>query len=422
MKETATAIKAKFSELGVEIPTEEIEERLDKLVTKFKVSKDEARRSVVNYFLKEHNIAKNSFYKGQGEAPRGESPQVDTADILEAGRWVSLRGKIVQLWDTNHESISQVGLIGDETGTIKFTKWQSAELSDVEEGKCYLFKNVISKEWNGRINIDLNNYSSVEEIDEDINIDVYPSGTKSESPQVNTADVSEAERWVSLRGKIVQLWDNNHESISQVGLIGDETGTIKFTKWARNELPEVEEGKCYQFKNVVSNEWNDKIQINLNQYSSIEEIDEDIEVGTSTVTFIGAMVDIQSGSGLIKRCPECNRALTKGACTEHGKVEGVYDLRIKAILDDGVTTQEALLNRELTEKTCNMTLDDAIAMAADALDQGVVLDKIRNMLVGKYYTATGPRLDRYLLVDSIEQESKLDDALIEELIAVAEVA
>ena len=56
--ETTKAIKDKFSELGVEIPAEEIEERLDKLVTKFKVPVDEARRIVVNYFLKEHNIAK----------------------------------------------------------------------------------------------------------------------------------------------------------------------------------------------------------------------------------------------------------------------------------------------------------------------------------------------------------------------------
>ncbi|HJH29147.1 MAG TPA: replication protein A [Methanosarcinaceae archaeon] len=419
MKETATSIKGKFLELGVEIPIEDIEERLDKLITKFRVPLDEARRSVVNYFLKEHNIAKSDYFAGQVEPPQGESPQVSTADISEADRWVSLRGKIVQLWDNDHESISQVGLIGDESGTIKFTKWQNAELSDVEEGKCYLFSNVISKEWNGRINIDLNKNSSIEELDEDIDIDVQ--GPSTESPQVNTADISEADRWVSLRGKIVQLWDNDHESIAQVGLIGDETGTIKFTNWQSAELPDVEDGKCYLFSNVISSEWNDKIQINLNKNSSIEEIDDDIEVGNSAVTFTGALVDIQSGSGLIKRCPECNRSLTKGACTEHGKVEGLYDLRIKAIMDDGIVTQEALLNCEFTEKVGEITLDDAIAMAADALDQAVVLDMIKNKLVGKYYTVTGPRLDRYILVDSIESELKLDDALLDDLLAEVEV-
>ncbi len=421
MNETAKQIKDKFFELGVDIPIGDIEERLDKLITKFRVPVNEARRSVINYFLKEHNIARSDYFTGQGEQmPYGESPQVNTADISKVDMWVSVKGKIVQLWDNDHDSISQVGLIGDETGTIKFTKWQNAELPDMEEGKCYLFKNVISKEWNGRINIDLNKNTSIEELDMDMDIDV--PGPSTESPQVNTADILEADRWISVRGKIVQLWDNNHDSISQVGLIGDESGTIKFTNWQSAELPDVEEGKCYLFSNVVSNEWNDKIQINLNKNTLIEEIDEDIEVGTSAITFTGALVDIQSGSGLIKRCPECKRSLTKGACTEHGKVEGLYDLRIKAVVDDGIVTQEALLNRELTEQVGELTLDDAISMAADALDQGVVLDGLKKKLVGKYYTVIGPRMDRYILVDSIEQESQVDIALINDLLTKVEVA
>lgn len=311
MKETAISIKDRFLELGTEIPVEDIEERLDKLVNKFKVPMDEAKRSVVNYFLKEHDIARSEFYTSQDY---GESPLVNVVDITEEGKWVT------------------------------------------------------------------------------------------------------------VKGKIVQLWDNNHESISQVGLIGDESGTIKFTKWARDDFPDVEVGKCYLFSSVVSKEWNDKIEVSLNKNSSIEEIDEDIEVGTSTVNFTGAMVDIQSGSGLIKRCPECNRALTKGACTEHGKVEGVYDLRIKAVMDDGVVTQEALINRETTELVTGITLDDAIAMAADALDQAVVLDLIKNKLIGRYYIVTGPRMDRYILVDSIDQESQVDSALIDGLLAELEVA
>ncbi len=417
MKETAISIKDRFLELGTEIPVEDIEERLDKLVNKFKVPMDEAKRSVVNYFLKENDIARSDFYTSQDY---GESPLVNVADIIEDGKWVSVRVKVTQIWDNDHESISQVGLIGDETGTIKFTKWMGAELPDVEEGKCYLINKVVSKEWNGRINLDFNKISSIEEIDEDI--DAVQSALGSESPQVNTADISEDGKWVTVKGKIVQLWDNEHESISQVGLIGDETGTIKFTKWVGAELPDVEEGKCYLISNVVSKEWNGRINIDLNKNSSIEEIDEDIEVGTSNVTFTGVLVDIQSGSGLIKRCPECNRSLTKGACTEHGKVDGVYDLRIKAVLDDGVSTQEALLNRERTENTGGATLDDAIAMAADALDQAVVLDMFKAKLIGKYYTVTGPRMDRYILVDSIEQESQVDAALLDDLLAQVEVA
>ena len=412
MKETATSIKDRFLELGKEIPIEDVEERLDKLVNKFKVPMDEAKRSVINYFLKEHDIARSDFYTSQDY---GESPVVNVADITEDGKWVSVRVKVTQIWDNDHESISQVGLAGDETGTIKFTKWVGAELPDMEEGKCYLITNVVSKEWNGRINIDLNKTSSIEEIEEEI--EAVQSTLSAESPQVNVVDITEDGKWVSVRVKVTQIWDNDHESISQVGLVGDETGIIKFTKWVGAELPDVEEGKCYLIGNVISKEWNGRINIDLNKNSSIEEIDEDIDVGASDVIFTGVLVDIQSGSGLIKRCPECNRSLTKGACTDHGKVDGVYDLRIKAVLDDGVTTQDALLNRELTENMGELTLDDAIAMAADALDQAVVLDMLKAKLIGKYYTATGPKMDRYILVDSIVQESQVDVALIDDLLA-----
>lgn len=168
------------------------------------------------------------------------------------------------------------------------------------------------------------------------------------------------------------------------------------------------------------NEWNDKFQINLNRTSSIEEIEDEIEIGTSTVSFTGAMVDIQVGSGLIKRCPECNRALTKGACTEHGKVEGVYDLRIKAVFDNGSTVQEAIIGRKLTEQLADITLDNAIAMAADALDQGVVMEHIKGKLNGRYYSISGSKMDRYILVDEITKGSKPDIGMIDELVARAE--
>ena len=414
MKEIAVSTKDKFAELGADIPLEEIEERLDKLTTKFKVPEEEARRSVVNYFLKEHNIDRTKFYAGQS----GTS-MVNVSDVTEDGKWVTIKAKITQLWDNSHESISQVGLAGDETGTIKFTKWENPELPDLEEGKSYLLKNVVSKEWGGRFEISINRSSSIEDIDEDIEVSAPVMNT--ESVQVNISDISEDGKWVTVRGKIAQLWDNSNESISQVGLIGDETGTVKFTKWASAELPSLEEGKSYLLKSVVTDEWDGKFNIKLNKNSSIEEIDEDIEIGTSNMEFTGAMVDIQAGSGLIKRCPECNRALTKGACMEHGNVKGVYDLRIKAILDDGTIAQDALINREITEQITGMSLDDAISMAAEALDQGVVLDNMKEKLVGKYYRVEGPKLDRYILVNTIEQKSTLDTALIDELMTAAGV-
>jgi len=417
MKQTAESIKDRFLKLGVDVPVEDIEERLDELITKFKVPDNEAQRSVVNYFLKKYSIPKNEFYARQAE------PQLTKIeDILENGQWANMKVKVVQLWENTHESISQVGLLGDETGIIKFTKWQNTELPDIEQGESYLIRNIVIDEYNGRFAVKLNRTSSVEKLEEAVEVgggDFTPAARESELR--NIADLTQDNQWATIRGKIVQLWENSHEAIEQVGLIGDETGVIKFTNWASAELPDMEEGKSYLLKNVVVNEWNGRFQAKLNRTSSIEELDEDIEVGTSTFTYSGAMVDIQTGSGLIKRCPECKRALVKGACAEHGKVRGEYDLRIKAVLDSGTSTQDALINRELTEELAGISLDGAIAMAADALDPGVVLDSLKQELLGRYYMVSGPKLDRYLLVESIAPKDSLDRELLEEMLTELEV-
>ncbi len=306
--EIAKEIEEFFSQKGHNIPISEIESRLDKLINEFKVPTEEARRSVVNYFLKEYNIPRGDFFVQQGE-----------------------------------------------------------------------------------------------------------------TPTVKVSDITSEGKWINISAKVAQLWDNSHESIDQAGLIGDETGTIKFVKWAKAELPSLVEGKSYMFKNVVTDSYQERFNIKFNRTSLIEEIQEDIEIGTLSVEFSGAMVGIQVGSGLIKRCPECNRALIKGVCGEHGKVEGTYDLRIKAVVDDGMSAQDALINREISEQLTGITLDEAKQMATEALDQEVVLEKFKEMLLGRYYLVKGPKLDRNILVEDISLLPPLESDQIDTIINQMEV-
>ena len=417
MKQASESIRERFLKLGIDVPLEDIENRLEEMITKFKVPSNEAQRSVTNYFLKKYSIPKNEFYTRQAE------PQLTKiVDLSENGKWANLKAKVIQLWENTHDSISQVGLLGDETGIIKFTGWKNAELPELEQGESYLFKSIVIGEYKDRFQVQLNKNSSVEKLAEDIEVgggEFTP--TLRESELRNIVDLVGGQ-WVTIKGKVVQLWENSHETIEQAGLIGDPTGVIKFTNWASADLPDMEEGKSYMLKNVVVNEYGGKAQIQLNRSSSIEELDEDIEVGTSTFTYTGAMVDIQTGSGLIKRCPECKRALLKGTCPEHGKIKGEYDLRIKAVLDSGTTTQDILINREITEELVGLSLESAIAMAADALDPGVVLDKLKHELIGRYYIASGHKLDRYILTDSITPITSLDSGLLEEVLTELEMS
>jgi len=415
IKSMANDIKDRFSNIGVDLSADDIESRLDKLITKFKVPKDEARRSVINFYLKENKIQSEDFYKLSAQA----SEIVSIKDIKEENQWISVKGKIVQLWDALHDSISQVGLIGDETGTIKFTKWKSANLPELVEGKSYLLSNVVTDVWQGRYSIVLNRNTEINELEEDIK--VAGEFTGEESPIVNIGDIMQENQWISLRVKVVQLWDALHESISQVGLIGDETGTIRFIKWKSDDLPDLIEGKSYFLKNLITRKWQDRYDVQLSGHTEIEELEQDIEVGSVVEEFSGVMVSIYEGSGLIKRCPECNRALAVNECSVHGTVEGVPDLRIRAVIDNGDIAQEVLLNCSVTESLTGYTLDDAMVMAeTEMFGYSIVLEKFKEQLIGRYYTLKGSRMDRSILVESIWQEYKIDETELKELIKEAE--
>jgi replication factor A1 len=409
MKELVDQIKARLRDQKIEVSEEDIESRLKKLIVDFRVPEGEARRSVLNYFFKEHGIVPQV---------RAGSEKVKIAEIKESGKWVDLEVKVLDLWEPAAQTISQTGLVGDATGSMKFVKWTKSDLPNLELGRSYLLKKVVTDEFQGRFSVKLNRTSQIEPLD----VDVEAKPASKAAQLVTVAEINEPGLWVDLKVKVAQLWETNSEAISQSGLVGDETGAIKFVKWVKADLPELVDGKSYLLKNLVTDEFQGRFSVKLNRTSQIEPLDVDVEIGSIAAEFSGALVDVQKGSGLIKRCPVCKRSLAKGVCSEHGKVDGTYDLRIKAVLDDGRRVQDLLVNRETTERLLNLTLEEAKQMAMEALDHEVVHSLIESKLMGRYYSITGPRIDRYLLVESINEIPPVSLTQVDELIASAEVA
>ncbi len=511
MKELVDQISARLRDQKIEVPDEEIASRLKKLIDDFRVPEGEARRSVLNYFLKEHGVvpivrassekvkisdikeagkwvdleikvldlwepateaisqtgligdgsgsmkfvkwAKSELpnlelgqsyllkkvvtdeFQGRFSVKLNRTSQIEpleieveagpaskaaqemkVAEISEPGLWVDLLVKVVQLWEENSDSISQSGLIGDETGTIKFVKWAKADLPDLVEGKSYHLRNLVTDEFQGRFSVKLNRTSQIELLEKEV--EARPVSKAAQEMKV--VEISEPGLWVDLLVRVAQLWEVNSDSISQSGLIGDETGTIKFVKWVKADLPDLVEGKSYHLRNLVTDEFQGRFSVKLNRTSQIEPLDFDVEIGSQAAEFSGALVDVQKGSGLIKRCPVCKRSLAKGVCTEHGKVDGTYDLRIKAVLDDGRRVQDVLINRETTERLVGLTLEEAREMAMEALDHEVVRGLIESKLVGRYFVITGPRVDRYLLVETISELPPVTESRVDELMSEVE--
>jgi len=232
------------------------------------------------------------------------------------------------------------------------------------------------------------------------------------SERASVGDIMTPEEWLTVEVKVVELWEPSSDAIGQTGLVGDETGTVKFTAWDKSDVPTLEEGETYRLENVVTDEFQGRMSIKLNASTEVEETDKEIEVGDDEVEVEGALVAIQSGSGLIKRCPkeDCTRVLQNGRCSEHGEVEGEFDMRVKGVLDDGNDVYDVLLDREATERVTGIEMEEAKQDAMDALDTSVVTDRMKSILVGRYFRVEGPRVGRYVLADEVEEIDETPDA------------
>jgi RPA family protein len=218
-------------------------------------------------------------------------------------------------------------------------------------------------------------------------------------------NVDEADQWIDVIAEVVQLWEPRSEKIAQVGLLGDESGRLKFVTWESASLPELVQGETYRFQNVVTDEYQGRYSVSLNSATVVEPSETAVNAAADGVTVGGTVVAVQEGSGLIKRCPEadCTRVLSGGRCGEHGAVEGEFDLRIKAVVDDGHRSVTALFDAEATVAVSGLSMADAQAMAMDALDTGVVVDALTERVLGRRYRLTGRVVGSYFLVNDSER-------------------
>ncbi|WP_136718220.1 DNA-binding protein [Halorientalis salina] len=93
-------------------------------------------------------------------APGAIVPIADVPDV-PVGE-VTVEGEITQLWDPSDTSISQVGLIEDDSGKIKFTIWEASRKTVVGEGETVRFRAVKKNWYQGRCSIAITGWSRIE--------------------------------------------------------------------------------------------------------------------------------------------------------------------------------------------------------------------------------------------------------------------
>jgi len=246
------------------------------------------------------------------------------------------------------------------------------------------------------------------------------NGSSSDEVEIDRiAEITEDDEWHDIEGVVLQLWDANSDSIAQTGLIGDESGVIKFSTWAKSadSVPELETGEVYEIQNVAADYYEpaDRFSVKLNKYTEVShQPDTNIDVNDTTVQS-GIVTRVQEG--LIKRCPreDCSHKVRNGRCNEHGEVNGEFELRLKAILSlNGDEAVELLFNDEQTAELIGLSLDEAIEMASDAFDIGAVEDYAKDQVVGRYLEVETSSLGDYELVESWMSIESVDASAVAE--------
>lgn len=237
----------------------------------------------------------------------------------------------------------------------------------------------------------------------------------------------------NITGEVTDLYDLSEEQasfIEQRGMIGDETGKIRFTLYKSTledgDVDEgLEEGETYTIRGVVGDSYQGTPEVELQKNVTITVSDESFDVAEYEDEFTGLLVDVRRPSGLIKRCPEdgCTRVVQKGKCQMHGQVDGVSDMRLKAVFDTGTSLVKVFFGKEATEEFTGMSLEEAEQVAADAVDREAPLDQMLPEIRGRYYEIAGNYSGDFVIAeeyDRVESEDSTEaaTALLERIDAV----
>ena len=283
--------------------------------------------------------------------------------------------------------------------------WETGSVA-LEKGSVYNFKNCYCKLWNEKVQINLGNRARVEAA-AGVTMDLPEREIQSTSVECKVADIKEGMNSVTVTGRIMSA-ESREVLVKGVpktvysGILADDTGKIQYSAWSDFSL---KEGETICVKNAYIRGWKGIPQLNLGDRCEVSRVDakfENVNTGSSKrtidevtrigggldITVEGLVVDLKAGSGIIKRCPNCNRSILNGVCTAHGQVEGIPDLRLKVVVDDGTGAIGAIINRADTEKLTGVSMAAAQGLAA-AQGEGVVGREMAGKILMKRVRISG---------------------------------
>ncbi|MGB9940907.1 Single-stranded DNA binding protein [Methanosarcina sp.] len=377
-----------------------IRAEFEKLIA-FRVPPDVAKESILRKF------------GGKRKVLKIKDLSANLKNFELTGRILDLGEKSIRPQEGAQEGPSRLytGVLADETGSVLFSSWRELPGSI---GDVINIKNAYTRIWQNRIRLSIGEQSLVSKISDSA---LPPLSTLSGSQTKKLIDIGAADFSVDTVACVLQLSHREvlvkgRESRVISGVLGDETGRLPFTAWT--ELAGIDIGSIIRIEGAQVRMFRGMPSVNILSSTKVSQVGpeeakklaftfestagdpaplkiEEIDSRESLfdVAAAGNVVSVRPGSGIISRCPECGRVIQKGSCRVHGKVEGIRDMRIKAVLDDGTGSMSVMFPRELAEIIYGKTLEEAEQLMFSDVSKDAVYEDLRRFLTGRYLAVRG---------------------------------
>jgi len=352
-------------------------------------------------------------FGGKGKVLKVKDLSANLKSFEITGRILDFGEKTIRAQEGLQEGSSKLytGILADETGSVAFSSWKELPGSI---GDVINIRNAYTRIWQNRINLSIGEQSLVSKIPDS----PLPSLSELSGSQTKKlVDIGAADFSVKTVACVLQLTHREvlvkgRQSRVVSGVLGDETGRLPFTAWI--ELPGIDIGSVIRIEGAQIRVFRGMPSVNILGSTKVSHVKPEEagnlaftsesagkdplplrieEIGSRDSMFdvvaIGNVISVRPGSGIISRCPECGRVIQKASCRVHGKVEGIRDMRIKAVLDDGTGSISVMIPRELAETIYGKTLEEAEQLMFSDVSKDAVYEDLRRFLTGRYLAVRG---------------------------------
>ena len=320
--------------------------------------------------------------EGGGSAPPTSNDPMTIARASEVegfvnivGRVISAKPDVIVRKDGSGELNVVRGRISDSSGSIGFLSWKEFEH---EEGALVKIVGASVRKFRDTPEIQINDGTVIETYRDTS----FPEVAElTESEKVSISDLRDGMRDVSITLQ-VENWNqrtfetkDGDSRVVRSGDIMDPTGRCRLTAWCEfdpkpGDIIRIDGGRVQSWQGSPDLVIDNLDQVEILTETPWEKIDPDnhwVDVDLDSlrkggsrrgISTRGVIVAIMPGSGIIERCPECRTILRDGSCPEHGPQIGEEDLRLRFVLDSGVSNANLYMAREASESFLGMSMDE----------------------------------------------------------------